>query len=73
MSKIIDTITEQYQDDPIVFAWLRAMDKSDWSDEKAVFNLVRSLISHKNVYLKVIDGLKQKSKVIPLRKAVENE
>lgn len=67
MKQLFEQI-EQFSNDPVVFSWLNMRRKGKIADEQAFLQLVKALITSKNIAIRVLDKHKQDSKVISLRK-----
>ena len=68
MKRILDFIEDEYKNDPIVFSWLNAKRRGQWTDEEALLYLVKSLISNKNMAIKAVDKLRNKGKILEFRR-----
>jgi hypothetical protein len=68
MKQLFEQIEQFGAKDPVVFGWLNMRRKGKLSDEQALFQLVKALITSKNLAIRVLDKHKQDQKVIQLRK-----
>jgi len=68
MKQLFEQIEEFGSKDPVVFGWRNMRNKGKLSDEEALFQLVKALITSKNIAIRVLDKYKQDQKVIQLRR-----
>ena len=68
MNKVLRFLEENQLKDPVIFSWNSMRNKGKIDDELAVINLIQALVSNKNMALRALDSIKNKNKVVELRR-----